>query len=318
MNISNQAQQLMSIKVLSAGLQTSVQDNGRFGSMHLGISRSGAMDSLAYRLSNYLVANPLHAPALEITLVGPCLAFECDTVIAICGANFSPSINNLGIQQSRPYCVKKGDILHLSGCRTGARAYIAIQGNWQLPQLLGSASTHTIADYGGQIINDGERITIQPKLDSRLPVSSPQSIYQPCYTGNYVLRIVDSVETQLFTQQQQQHFAQQSLKVSVKSNRMGIRLSHSEVNATHIHSILSSGLAPGSIQMTTDGTTIITGPDGQTTGGYPRIANVIRADHDLLAQLRSHDTLTFQWLTTEQTTVINEQRQQLENQLLSL
>lgn len=302
----------MRVSVISPGLQSSIQDLGRTGGMQWGISTSGAMDSLSHRVANYMVGNPTTAPTLEMTLQGPTLQFSQPCIIAICGAPFTPIVNNQPIANNAPYEIQQGDVLKVGHCRQGARAYLAIQGQWQVPALMGSYATHVTTGYGGKLLKQNDSIEIKvshhplPKLPD----------YNPNYSGHYLIRLCDSVETNRFSHKPKQQFINTQFTVTATSNRMGIRLAGNAIDTTELGEIDSTGVSLGSIQMPPSGLPIITGVDGQTTGGYPRIANVIHGDMDLLGQLRSHDTVMFSWVDDKTLTLINKERRQWVDQLL--
>jgi len=144
----------MSMKFIKAGLETSIQDLGRFGQMHNGISRSGAMDPVAMQMANWLVSKPLDAAVIEITLLGPIIQFTSSMRIAICGAQFNCSINGKAIINDETITVHSGDILTFKKLQNGFRAYLAFSSklpndNANVKSILGSYSTHLIANFGG-------------------------------------------------------------------------------------------------------------------------------------------------------------------------
>ncbi len=309
----------MSISIPKAGFQSSIQDNGRTGAMHLSISQSGAMDQVAFQFSNYLVGNPENTPAIEMTMIGSTIRFNEPYLFALCGANFQPQLNGVAIEQSRPVFATSGDILTLPGCQHGARCYLAIKGIWNSKYLLGSAATQVAVGYAGHQLADGDAIEIQsPYANTSLSdyrIRDNIKRYSPHYSGHYLLRIVASAETHLFSEAQKTEFTQQIFEVSTHSNRMGIRLSNSELR--HSPPISSTGLSLGSIQITPSGMPIISGPDGQTTGGYPRIASILHADLSLLGQLKYPDKITFQWVNEIQAQHINTQKAALLAELMN-
>ncbi len=292
----------MSIKVIRAGMQTSIQDLGRFGFMDQGIPRSGFMDPLSATLANTLVGNVSHHPALEICMLGPELLFNQDISIAICGAVFEverlrphsppePIHNNLAVK------LKAGDKLRFAKRLSGARAYLAFSAGLAIKPELNSHSTHFGAKFGGfkgRALMAGDEI---PLTNIKAPGSNQQTPTEEKsvlgYGGRYILRCVDSVETSLFSRQQQRDFYHNKYQVGQASNRMGLRLDGPPLSALNIADISSSGLLNGSIQIPPGGLPIISGVDGQTIGGYPRIANVISADLFALGQLVPGDQVQF-------------------------
>lgn len=296
----------MSIEVTKAGMQTSIQDLGRQGLMHQGIATSGAMDTLSMQVANKLIGNPTNHPVLEICLVGPTLKFTQAMSIVICGATFELTVvNNKGSQKmanNQLIQIQVGDKLVFGKRRQGARAYLAFAAKLAIPEVLNSYSTHFLAKFGGlngRQLKTGDVIEL---TDCQSP--SPASAYVTAplarskllaspFSGKYLLRCTTSVETEQFTPQQLQQFYATKYTVSSASNRMGLRLEGSALTELPAQNMTSSGLLPGSIQVPPDGLPIVSSVDGQTIGGYPRIANVISADLFALGQLIAGDQINF-------------------------
>lgn len=283
----------MSLTFIKAGLQSSLQDWGRVGQMHLGLSASGAMDYRSMTLANYLMNKPLNSPVIEVTLLGPVIRAENDIALAICGADFDLSHNGNETQCNQVINLNRGDSLEFKRCKQGVRAYISFSGQLEIPPLLDSYSTHLTANIGsinGAFV-DGQSLSISGGY--HLPAKQLPKKLTPMYLGNYLVRCVSSLETDLFSESQISAFYAQSYQVSSEANRMGIRLQGVPLDQCNSISITSSGLSQGSIQIPPSGLPIISSVDGQTIGGYPRIANVISADLPLLGQLRTHDKINF-------------------------
>lgn len=284
----------MSMQFIKAGLQSSIQDLGRQGLMHLGISNSGAMDTNAMKLANWLVDKPVDSAVIEITLIGPKIRFEKSMTIAICGAQFDLYLNGNLVFNNETILVNKDDVLEFDQLQHGARAYLAFSAELDLPPLLGSYSTHLTAKFGGynnRQIRNHDCIEISEgslTLEKKVPVE-----HQVTYSGNYLLRCVASVESKKFDIKLSKIFFSQRYEVTPECNRMGIKLSGKPIEFKNKLEIISSGLTQGSIQIPPSGEPIISSVDGQTIGGYPRIANVISADLSLLGQLKSGDRLNF-------------------------
>lgn len=282
----------MSLRFIKSGMQTSIQDAGRSGFMHQGISRSGAMDPLSLQLANWLVSNPLDQAAIEVTLIGPTIEFSHSLSIAIVGADFDLTLNGEPVFNNETIDVKAGDVLAFKRLRQGARAYLAICGKLDVDSCFASQSTHLTAKFGGYKgrqfdANDVLEVRSGQETEKRaLPVE-----YRPTFTGNYLLRCCQGIEADSFDQESLDSFYNSPYKVSVDSNRMGLRLEGKPVSFNTSADIISSGLTQGSIQVPPSGLPIISSVDGQTIGGYPRIANVIRSDLNILGQLKAGDKI---------------------------
>ena len=302
---------------LKSGLQTSIQDFGRTGTMHLRVSQSGAMDKTSLTLANYLVGNQKDDPALEITLIGPKIQFQTSMSIAICGAQFDLYLNNDLVFNNESIDVVQGDILEFDKLINGARCYLAFSAQVDLDMQLGSLSTHITARIGGyhnrQMKNDDQLHFLSTW---NAPAKSLDNVFTQPFMGKYLLRCVESVESHHFSKEKKEQFFNSKYKISQQSNRMGLRLDGKKIDDSKNLQITSSGLTQGSIQITPSGSPIISSVDGQTIGGYPRIANIISADLPILGQLKAHDTISFELINCKQASILFRQKQTWLNSIL--
>jgi len=283
----------MSINFVKAGLQTSIQDSGRYGQMHNGVSQSGAMDKVAMQMANWLVSKHPDSPLIEITMAGPTIRFTSKMSIGISGADFECQLNNKIIKNNQTIHVSSGDVLVFGKCRGGIRAYLAFSAdivcaNDTIKPLMGSYSTHLTACFGGykgRAFQDHDLLALENNTHTDTKV------------------IPD------FNQRQRDTFYGQSYQIMNDSDRMGVRLTGSPVIFEQSMQITSTGLIQGSIQLPPDGQPIISAVDGQTLGGYPRIASVISADLPLLGQLKPKDRVRFSLIDTKQAMVIYKDKQ---------
>ncbi|WP_444903762.1 biotin-dependent carboxyltransferase family protein [Microbulbifer sp. CnH-101-E] len=296
----------MSIYFIRPGLQTSIQDFGRPGLMHCGIPQGGAADILSMQLANLLLGNCLNNPVLELTLTGPVIRFECDISIAITGAQFNVLLNKITVENYKVIKVKRGDILEFGRLLSGTRAYIGLSAKISTPQAFNSVSTHLISHFGG---NKGKAISYEERFHLKnIRIAKSAHIdrsLQPCYQSRPLLRVIYGPEKKRFTELTLNNFFRKTFQVSAQSNRMGIRLSpsiivDSKAITDSSDEMISSGLYPGSIQIPNNGEPIISFIEGQTIGGYPRIAHIIRADLHRLGQLKAQDKINFQLVNQAQ------------------
>ena len=276
------------------GLLTLVQDMGRSGSQASGVSVGGAMDRESAHIANLLVGNATNSPLLEITLIGPEIQFRNDCQIAITGADLSAKLNGNAIPRYRTVNVPKASILSFDKPLKGCRAYLAVRGKWQINRWLDSAS---FASFGG------ETLTPQSKMqkNSLISVSSLPAILLkqypikkiPDFTQNKKIQVLPGPEFELFSRLEIAQFFSAQFTVTNDSNRMGYRLSGGNLFPNQQREIISSGIVPGTIQITRSGQPIVLMADAQTTGGYYRIANVVSADLNKLAQLRPGGVVSF-------------------------
>ncbi len=255
--------------MIKSGVYSSLQDYGRAGHADQGIPQGGVLDRQSYELVNMLVGNDEKEPVIEATLLGPTIRFTQSLTIAITGSNLSPMINKVPIELNSATYVTKGDVLSFGRLMGGCRCYIGISGSWQVPKWLDSCSplsygnvlTNNILKKGSIIkIAKCER-SVRPSL--MLPNIDHHRIHQ--------LKMLPGPEYDWFNQDQIKQLTQAAFTISNNSNRMGYRLDGYHVKMTQQQTMISSGILPGTVQITKDGTPIILLQDAQTIGGYPRI-----------------------------------------------
>jgi antagonist of KipI len=273
------------IEVLQAGLLTTVQDLGRDGWTHLGVSPAGACDSLALRIGNLLLGNPENTAALELTLVGGAFRFETRVHAALTGASFEGAP-----AEWASFPVHPGDIVHLGRARSGARGYLCVAGGIEVPQALGSASTHQSSGLGGQAVRRGDRLAIAAALAAPEYRRVPEQ-YSSLTVRRREIRITAGAHLDRFDAVTVFRFTSSRFRVQPDSNRQGLRISAEPLS--YPGEILSEGVALGSIQVLPNGGAVILFVDSQTTGGYPVIAAVISADLPSVGQLRPGDEVRF-------------------------
>ena len=286
------------VHVVSPGFLTTVQDLGRQRQAHLGISASGAADSLSLRVGNLLLGNPENTAALEMTLVGCTLRFEEDSFITLTGSDFAPNVNGGSLPLWTPVLIRSGDVLHLGHTTSGARAYLCVQGGFQCKPFLGSVSTHLMTGLGGiegRPLKKGDTLSVH-RLAGKLPSPPPQSFTSllRMVDERTPLRVTRGPQEDFFSEESNATFFSSSYTVSEDSNRMGLRLIGPALTRTVDRELLTEGVSLGAIQVPQSGQPIILFVEHQTTGGYPKIANVISADFHRLGQLRPRDEVRFE------------------------
>jgi antagonist of KipI len=276
---------------------TTVQDLGRFGWAQFGISASGAADPVALRSANLLVGNAENAPALEMTLVGGAFEFESAATIALAGSDFGA-----GLPLWTPVDLKAGDVVRFGATLSGARCYLAVRGGLAVPKAMGSASAHVMTGVGGRPLRRGDRLPIGSEAvrRPRRPAAGgmPGQIPGP-EAGEVVLRATPGPQAAWFGAE----LYAAPYTVSEESNRMGIRLLGVPIPSPSGH-MLSEGVGLGAVQVPPGGQPIVLFVEHQTTGGYPKPANVISADFTRLGQLRPRARVRFESVTIEQALVL--------------
>lgn len=281
------------IKIISAGLLSTVQDLGRFGVMKDGFTQSGAMDSYSMQIANRLCANEPNAPVIEMTMLGITARFMSERVFAVSGGRFEMTLNNEPIRTNKAYIAGQGDVLAIKGSKSGMRCYLAVNGGFDVPLFMGSASTNLKLGVGGfegrkLMPNDEIKIKKAPMIDV-----TDREIDEFTYDDVVRVRVVLGPQDDMFTKTDLAFFTQQRYTVTPNLDRMGIRLNGIALRGKDTLDIISDGIVFGSVQITKSGMPIILMADHQTTGGYAKIATVISADLPKLAQLKPYNKVCF-------------------------
>ena len=298
------------IRVLRPGLQTSVQDHGRYGLQHIGLCPGGAMDPIALALANALVGNPMNDAALEITVIGPELEFESETLIAVSGAEFAG-----GFPHNRPVLVPAGGRFNVGRAARGARAYLAVAGGFDLAPVLGSRSTYMPGSFGGfkgRSLRHGDVLPLKAqslelsrerfgrlkrKRDSTVPWSVPPHTLPD--REPILVHVMEGQHFADFDADMQRTFFDSVWRIASDSNRMGFRLAGPRLARGPSDEILSGPTCLGTVQVPASGAPIALMADHQTTGGYPKIAEIASADVPRLAQLAPGSQVHFMKCTLE-------------------
>jgi antagonist of KipI len=302
------------MNILKPGLLTTVQDIGRYGFQRFGVIASGAMDPVAHRIANLLVGNSEFTPTIEITMIGPAIEFTQDSLVAICGGNLAPEIDGIPLRPWRPIFIKKGSILRFVKRVTGCRAYLSVAGGIQIPSVMNSSSTYlraAIGGFEGRPLKKGDQILFGPmgqlsgKIFSSLKNRDPQgrklveanwsvaAELIPDYSGNPVIQVIKGRHFHLFDKESQKKFFSEPYTVTTESDRMGYRIRGTILKLNHVDEMVSEAVAFGTVQVPADGNPIVLLADRQTTGGYPKIAQVASVDLPLIAQAMPGDSLRF-------------------------
>ena len=289
------------IHVQAPGLLTTVQDLGREGFGPLGVSPSGAADSISLRLGNRLVENPEGAAGLEMTFLGGTFLFPEGAVLALVGADFGSTLDGAIVNSGTAFEALPGQTLRVGSASSGARCYLCVQGGIAVKPLLGSASTHLLSGLGGfegrplrkaDVVHIGSATKSfrKRKLARRL-----QTYLSACL----VLRVTAGPQSDWFTESSLRSFYASTYRVGEQSNRMGLRLEGTPVTQSSGREMITEGVSLGAVQVPHGGMPIILFVEQQTTGGYPKICNVISADLHCVGQLRPRDEIRLEQVTLE-------------------
>ncbi len=284
-----------SLIIEDPGLLTTVQDLGRWGAQHYGVSVSGAMDRVSLRLANRLVGNPEEFAGLEITMSGPKIRFNKNSQVAVSGAEFILRLDGYLVSSDTLLTVESGQILSFGERLNGARAYLAVAGGLDIEPVMGSRSTHLPSKRGGisgRSLRRGDELCVG---DFR-----GESV-RPCSTlkwgrrtfGGAKVRVIFGLQANWFLPEALDTLCAETYRVGTASDRMGYRMVGAPVHTCGSKELLSQAVSFGAVQVPPSGELIVSMADCQTTGGYPRIATVITADLYLLGQLGPGDWVEF-------------------------
>ena len=278
----------MSLRVIQPGLLSLPVDLGRPSFRSLGVPLGGAADRASCRLANALVGNPPDAVALELTLAGPTLVADHEVGCVVFGAPFQLSIDGRNEQPEvgLTFALQEGETLRIGGTPTGARGYLAVVRGFEHPKVLGSASAFRGIRSGDALSCESSRISGRTLPFSQLSGGD----------GTTFLRVVIGPQRDWFFDDA---FFTNEYFVAAASNRMGLRLEGPKLIKRDAE-LTSEPVAPGAVQVANDGLPIVLGIDGQTIGGYPKIAHVIGADLDRLARLRPASRVRFHLVSIQE------------------
>jgi len=292
----------MGVRVLKAGMLTSIQDLGRFGYQNQGIGTSGVMDVRSFKIANLLLDNPENEAVMEFTLIGPTLEFTTDTIIAITGGDFSPKINKEPVGMYKAIYASKGDILEFGSAKTGSRGYIAFSSYLNVPVVMGSRSTNMksmIGGFEGRKLQNGDLLYFRIKRRYLPYFLSRKLEINEIADHDLEIRVIMGPQADYFTKDGRDTFLNSSYIVTSEFDRMGCRLEGAFIANKETSDIISDGIAFGSIQVPSHGKPIVLLADRQTTGGYAKIATIASVDIPKFVQRKVDSKVSFREISVE-------------------
>jgi antagonist of KipI len=299
----------MKITIRKPGLLTTIQDLGRMQYLSQAVPFSGAMDCLSAQIANKALGNEDNSAVIEFTQSGAAFFTESDVLLAFCGDGAYLSTGSQRLPSDRPLFIPLGTALHLENSKSGSRSYLAVAGGWDVPEVLGSRSTYLTAKIGGfdgRCLEENDQLSNTGKLSQTTAAileslvgkdidyanwSIAWSLISPA--GRKTIRIMPGREFNWFDAGSTVDFLSKTYTIGHNSNRMGYHLLGAQMNRAITGELLSTAVTPGTIQVSNDGHLILLMADCQTTGGYPRIAQVAAIDMPLCAQLKPGDDISF-------------------------
>jgi urea carboxylase len=300
--------QPVTIDVLDGGVMTTIQDYpGRIGYWNIGVPPSGPMDHLAFRLGNKLVGNAEGTAGLEITLIGPSLKFNTDTIIAVTGAPIALTVDGAPLSMWQSHLIKADAVLKLGKLiDAGCRSYLMVKGGFDVPDYLGSKSTFTLGQFGG---HGGRAI----RVGDVLPIFETTQVVQsnvvldetllPHYVNAWEIGVLYGPHgaPDFFTEADIEMFFSTHWEVHYNSNTTGIRLIGPKPQwarqdggeaGLHPSNIHDNAYAIGAVDFTGD-MPVILGPDGPSLGGFVCPATIVQAELWKIGQLKAGDKIRF-------------------------
>lgn len=271
------------LEILDPGHETRIVDRGRPRTRRLGVPIGGAADRSLFGLANALVGNPPETAGLEIAVRGPILRASGDLGVAVVGGEFQVQLGRLQSPSDRSFNLRAGDELIIGGARRGVRAYVCVPGGFDTPRVLDSRGSLAPLRAGTPLPCSASQ-TPPRRISPECPFLVEPDVWtlHVLPGGQRDLFAADALDDAVFT-------------VHAASNRMGIRLDGPRLEAPE-REMVSEPVCPGVIQVARDGQPIVLGVDGQTIGGYPKIAHVVDADLDILGRLRTGHRVRFAWI----------------------
>ena len=291
------------MEILEAGFLTTVQDAGRAGRAAEGFSECGACDPLSYRVCELAAGNARSLAALEFTVVGPRLRFDEDAVFALAGPALRAKLDGAPVPAHEAMFAPAGSVLDAGAMESGMRGYLSVRGGFRVPAVSGSFSTDLkcgIGGFEGRKLKRGDRLSCGPcGRDLLGPIrAAAEKCAARVPRPEGALGILPGPDDGLFPKGALRTLTGAAYTVRNDSGRMGMRLDGPSVLPEGAAAdILSGGIVPGCVEISSDGRPIVMLADCQTTGGYARIACVIPTDLPLAAQARPGDPVRFRAVT---------------------
>jgi antagonist of KipI len=292
------------MEVIKGGMVDTFQDAGRYGHQHLGINPSGAMDLIAMNVANALVGNELNEAVLELCFPASVLLFKKPALIALGGANFNAELNGKAIPVNQSVAVPAGSELKFTKVEKGVFSYLAIHGGFGLSSWLDSYSTNMKAQVGGwkgRSLQKGDAIEFKKNISTinEVKIFPWRVNVFDFYNDAKSIQFLPGSEFDWLNDPSKERLMKEPFMMTSLRDRMGYRLKGKELTREK-GELISTAATFGTVQLLPDGQLIILMADHQTTGGYPRIAQVITADRSKLVQASVGDEIFFHEISLQE------------------
>lgn len=278
---------------MQPGVLSLLQDGGRPGSMHLGITQGGAADLEAYHYCNRLLCNGQNSSVIEVSVGGARFRAKTDTFICVTGASLPLQINGEPASMWQVHKILAGDLIDMGYAVNGIRSYLGVADGFQIKPSFGSVATVVREGIGGlcgKALTAGDELPLRRTTERKLLCLHERDI--PRYQNALTVRVIPGYQQSLFSRQQQRRFFGGPYSVTQDSDRMGYRLEGAAISCKK-RELLSEGICYGAIQIPGDGQPIVLLNDRQTIGGYPKIGTALSIDAARMSQLAPGATVHF-------------------------
>ena len=286
----------MKLYIITTGALATFQDAGQYDWLHNGVPVGGAADIYSFRQVNKLMGNRPDAIAIETAGAGFKALTEQEGWCGFAGAGGSWWVDEQPLESNRVYFIPAGKVLKNTGSNAGNYSYLGVAGGFK-GRRSGILQKGDLLESAQQIPDTGNSVFTRFKTLENGIKSSPFftiPLTPVVKNGNRIVRVMRGAEAGGWGSEQTALFYSTTFTVSVQSNRMGIRLQGIALSCPAAGTMLSTGVSPGTIQIPPDGLPIVLMADAQTTGGYPRMAQVAEVDIPLMAQMVPGTRLNFE------------------------
>lgn len=282
-----------------------LQDGGRPGQRARALPSGGFADRRSAALANRLVGNLDTAPLLEVALAAPRLRLDAPCTVAWTGADMGCRVGDSGLPPWRRIALPAGAVIDGGGAREGVFGYLAIGGRWRVEAWRGSVSPLRVGDAAlpaASVLTPGRVIDVDVSPLPGQAYAKPPGHLANAARGAPVLDVWPAPASAPWLATLRGTFAAEARvrlarwAVAPRSNRVGWRLLGPEL--PRYGAGAHAGSTPtltGTVQLAPDGTLLVNGPDGPTTGGYPRIGRLDRGGLDALAQVPLRQRVRLRW-----------------------
>ena len=289
----------MSLEIINNPLFATIQDMGRYGYSHIGVTNSGVMDEYAYLFAQKLLKNPLNTNILEIAFSNVIFKANANTQIAITGAICEVFINDIKKECWQTHNLRAGDILKIGKILEGNRVYLGVSGGFDIKKEFGSNSTSIKENLGGISGDKLKKGDILPfksyKISHNIRLKKE---FIPSFDSELTLRVILGYQENNFNEEEKKKFFSNTFTLTNDFNKMACKLKGEPISCD-INGIISEGISFGAIQIPNDGQIIILLKDRQTIGGYPKIGTVLSIDCFRLSQAREGTKIKFEEISLE-------------------